>query len=177
LDMTLNKAMESEQELRNLYQNDPQFKQLITTALVLEGLNRHASIHAAGVVIADKPLTTYMPLFKTQDDQITSGYSMSMLEKIGLLKVDFLGLRTLTVIDQTLKLIQKTQRKELDLEAVSLDNPETYKLLTSAQTIGIFQLESSGMRDLLKKLFWRFIVRARSARICSMILSSVGIIA
>ena len=95
--------MESEPELNNLYKNDPQITKLIDTALSLEGLNRHASIHAAGVVIADKPLDNYMPLFKTQDDQITTGYSMAVLEKIGLLKVDFLGLRTLTVIDQTLK--------------------------------------------------------------------------
>jgi DNA polymerase-3 subunit alpha len=150
--ITLKEAMESEPELKNLYKNDPQIKKLITVALSLEGLNRHASIHAAGVVIADKPLNNYMPLFKTGDDQITTGYSMSILEKIGLLKVDFLGLRTLTVIDQTLKIIRKTQGLDIDIKNIPLDNPATYKLLSNAQTIGVFQLESTGMRDLLRKL-------------------------
>ena len=150
--MTLKDAIASEAELKNLYKNDPQIKDLIDTALQLEGLNRHASVHAAGVVIADKPLDNYMPLFKTQEDQITSGYSMSVLEKIGLLKVDFLGLRTLTVIDQTLKIIKETQNKDIDIKNLPLDDPATYKLLCNAHTIGVFQVESSGMRDLLKKL-------------------------
>ena len=150
--ITLKDAIENEAELKNLYKNDPQIKELIDTALQLEGLNRHASVHAAGVVIADKPLDNYMPLFKTQEDQITSGYSMSVLEKIGLLKVDFLGLRTLTVIDQTLKIIEKTRNKKIDIKEIPLDDPKTYKLLSSAQTIGVFQVESSGMRDLLRKL-------------------------
>jgi DNA polymerase-3 subunit alpha len=109
-------------------------------------------VHAAGVVIADKPLDNYMPLFKTADDQITSGYSMGILEKIGLLKVDFLGLRTLTVIDQTVKLIKEAQGKNIDIEKLPLDNPATYKLLACAHTVGVFQIESSGMRDLLRKL-------------------------
>jgi DNA polymerase-3 subunit alpha len=149
---TLKDALESEAELKSLYKNDSQIKQLIDTGLSLEGLNRHASVHAAGVVIADKPLDNYMPLFKTQDDQITTGYSMTMLEKAGLLKVDFLGLRTLTVIDQTLKIIKETRGKDITIEEILLDDPKTYKLLASAQTIGVFQVESSGMRDLLKKL-------------------------
>jgi DNA polymerase-3 subunit alpha len=149
---TLKDALESETELRNLYKNDQQITELINTALSLEGLNRHASIHAAGVVIADKPLDNYMPLFKTQDDQITTGYSMSLLEKIGLLKVDFLGLRTLTVIYSALDIIRQTQGKSIDIDNIPLDDPKTYKLLASAQTMGVFQLESSGMRDLLKKL-------------------------
>ncbi len=151
-DMTLKKALESEPELNLLYKNDPEINKLITMALSLEGLNRHASVHAAGVVIADKPLSNYSPLFKTSDDQITTGFSMRILEKIGLLKVDFLGLRTLTVIDQTLKIINKTRAKVVALDKLPLDDPNTYKLLASAQTIGIFQVESSGMRDLLKKL-------------------------
>ncbi|MCM8797441.1 MAG: DNA polymerase III subunit alpha [Candidatus Omnitrophica bacterium] len=152
LDMTLERALKSEPQLNNLYKNDPKINKLINTAMLLEGLNRHASVHAAGVVIADKPLDNYMPLFKTGDGQITSGYSMGVLEKIGLLKVDFLGLRNLTVIDETVKLIRKTQRKEIDINNLSLDDKETYKLFSSAQTIGVFQVESSGMRDLLKKL-------------------------
>jgi DNA polymerase-3 subunit alpha len=150
--ITLKEALESESELNNLYKNDPAIKQLVDTALSLEGLNRHASIHAAGVVIADKPLNSYMPLFMSQDDQITTGYSMTALEKIGLLKVDFLGLRTLTVIDSTLKIIKETKNKVIDIENIPLDDRPTYKLLSAAQTIGVFQVESSGMRDLLKKL-------------------------
>ncbi len=150
--ITLKDALEGEPEINNLYKTDAQITKLIDTALSLEGLNRHASIHAAGVVIADKPLNNYMPLFKTADDQITTGYSMGILEKIGLLKVDFLGLRTLTVIDSSLKLIKETQNKTIDIDNILLDDAPAYKLLTAAQTMGIFQLESSGMRDLLRKL-------------------------
>ncbi len=150
--LTLQDALESESELKNLYTNDPRITKLIDTALKLEGLNRHASTHAAGVVISDKPLDNYMPLFETQDGQMTTGYSMSVLEKIGLLKVDFLGLRTLTVIDETKKIIKKTKGEDIDIDNIPLDDSNTYKLLTSGQTIGIFQVESSGMRDLLKKL-------------------------
>lgn len=148
----LKDALEATPELKNMYKNDPEITKLIDTAVVLEGLNRHASVHAAGVVIADKPLNNYMPLFKSGDDQITSGYSMSILEKIGLLKVDFLGLRTLTVIDQTVKIIRETQAKDIDINNIPLDDANTYKLLSSAHTIGVFQVESSGMRDLLRKL-------------------------
>ncbi|MDD5669642.1 MAG: DNA polymerase III subunit alpha, partial [Candidatus Omnitrophica bacterium] len=150
--ITLKDALESEAELKNLYKNDKQIKDLIDMALSLEGLNRHVSIHAAGVVIADKPLYTYMPLFENQEHQITSGYEMTALEKIGLLKMDFLGLRTLTVIDQTLKTIKKTKGIDIDFNTLPMDNQTTFKLFSAAQTIGIFQLESSGMRDLLRKL-------------------------
>ncbi len=151
-DYGLKDALANESELNSLYKSDSRIKDLIDTALGLEGLNRHASIHAAGVLIADKPLNNYMPLFKTGDDQITTGYGMSVLEKIGLLKVDFLGLRTLTVIDQAIKLIKEIKDVALDLKNAPLDDPNTYKLLCSAQTLGVFQLESSGMRDLLKKM-------------------------
>lgn len=152
LDMTLKKALESEPELNNLYKNDPQITKLINIAQSLEGLNRHASVHAAGVIISDKPLSNYMPVFKTGDDQITTGYSMVTLEKIGLLKVDFLGLRTLTVIDETLKLIKNIRDIQIDIQKIPLDDQNTYRLLASSHTIGIFQVESTGMRDLLKKL-------------------------
>ncbi|MCX7927583.1 MAG: DNA polymerase III subunit alpha [Candidatus Omnitrophica bacterium] len=150
-DYGLKEALINEPELKSLYQNDPQVKTLIDTALSLEGLNRHASVHAAGVVIADKPLDNYLPLYKTQDGQITTGYEMGALEKIGLLKVDFLGLRTLTVIEQTLKLIQKTRNINLDINTIALDDTATYRLLSQGQTAGVFQLESSGMRELLRK--------------------------
>ena len=151
-DYGLKDALINEPELSSLYKSDPRIKELVDTALALEGLNRHASIHAAGVLIADKPLINYMPLFKTADDQVTTGYGMGVLEKIGLLKVDFLGLRTLTVIDQTIKLIKEIKNIDLDLRNAALDDPDTYKLLCSAGTVGVFQLESSGMRDLLKKM-------------------------
>ena len=150
--LTLKDALESESEIKSLYKNDPQITKLIDTALSLEGLNRHASTHAAGVVIADKPLDNYTPLFETQDGQVTTGYSMTVLEKIGLLKVDFLGLRTLTVIDETQKIIEKTKGQNIDIDNIPLDDSNTYRLLTSGTTIGVFQVESSGMRDLLKKL-------------------------
>ncbi|MCM8792207.1 MAG: DNA polymerase III subunit alpha [Candidatus Omnitrophica bacterium] len=151
-DITLKEALEIEPELKNLYSNDPRITKLIDIAMDLEGLNRHASIHAAGVVIADNQLTEYMPLFKTSDGKISTGYSMQALEKTGLLKVDFLGLRTLTVIDQTLKSIEKRRGLSIKIDQVPLDDALTFKLLSAGQTIGIFQLESSGMRELLKRL-------------------------
>ncbi len=150
--ISLKDALESESELKNLYKTDEQIKRLIEIALSLEGLLRHASVHAAGVVIADSPLTDYMPLFKSADDQITTGFSMDTLGKIGLLKVDFLGLRTLTVIQETVNLIRQRAGKAIDIEKIDLSDLRTFKLLCSAQTIGVFQLESSGMRDLLRKL-------------------------
>lgn len=149
---TLKKALETEMELNTLYKTDSQITELLNIAMSLEGLNRHASMHAAGVVISDKPLNNYSPLFKTQDDQISTGFTMEALEKIGLLKMDFLGLRTLTVIDQTIKIIEKTQGKRIKVDEIPLNDQETYGLLSSSQTIGIFQVESSGMRDLLRKL-------------------------
>lgn len=149
--ITLKEAI-NEVEINTLYKTDSEINKLLDTAISLEGLNRHASIHAAGVVISDKPLDNYSPLFKTNDEQITTGYSMSALDKIGLLKMDFLGLRTLTVIDHTLKIIKKTKNSDLDIVTIPLDDPNTYKLFSSSQTVGIFQVESSGMRDLLKKL-------------------------
>ncbi len=152
LNITLNRALEQEPELRNLYKSDPKIAQLIDTSLVLEGLTRHASTHAAGVVISEEPLVNYVPLYKIQDGQITTGYSMGSLEKIGLLKMDLLGLRTLTVISEALKIIKRTKGVDVDIEKISLEDKKTYKLLANAESIGIFQLESSGMRDLLKKL-------------------------
>ena len=151
-DVHLKDALESEQELKSLYKNDSQVTKLMDTALTLEGLNRHASIHAAGVVIGDTNLTEYMPLFKSGDGKISTGYSMGALEKTGLLKVDFLGLRTLTVIDQTLKIIEKRHNIKIEIDKIALDDAPTFKLLCAASTMGVFQIESSGMRDLLRKL-------------------------
>ncbi|OGX25893.1 MAG: DNA polymerase III subunit alpha [Omnitrophica WOR_2 bacterium RIFCSPHIGHO2_02_FULL_48_11] len=149
--ITLKEALEKEPELAKLYKDEEIARQIIDTAQVLEGLNRHASVHAAGVVISDKPLTEYIPLFKTSDDQITTGFSMDGIAKIGLLKMDFLGLRTLTVISEAIKIIKTTRGIDIDIDKIPLDDKKTYEILAKAQSFGIFQLESSGMRDLLKK--------------------------
>lgn len=152
LNITLNAALGQEAELKGLYKTDPKIAQLIDTSLVLEGLTRHASTHAAGIVISEEPLVNYVPLYKIQDGQITTGYSMSSLEKIGMLKMDLLGLRTLTVISECIKIIKRTREVDLDIEKITVDDKKTYGLLANAESIGVFQLESSGMRDLLKKL-------------------------
>lgn len=151
LGITLEDALKTD-ELKNLYEGNAQVKQLIDTAKDLEGLSRHASVHAAGVVIGDKPLDNYMPLCKLDEDQITSGFSMKALEKIGLLKMDFLGLRTLTVIAEAIKIIKRTKGVDIDIDVIPLDDKKTFELFVSAQTMGVFQLESMGMRDLLRKL-------------------------
>jgi DNA polymerase-3 subunit alpha len=150
--MTLKIALEQEPELKNLYNSQEKVKRLIDTAGNLEGLSRHASTHAAGVVISEEPLTEYIPLFTAGDTQITTGYPMESLEKIGLLKMDFLGLKTLTVIDQTVRIIKRIKSIDIDLDTISLYDEKAYKLLSRGDTFGVFQLESSGMRDLIKKM-------------------------
>jgi len=152
INITLTQALNNEPELKELYRIDPRIKQLIDISKRLEGLTRHASTHAAGVVISEKPLDNYVPLFKTNDDIITTGYAMTSLEKIKLLKMDFLGLRTLTVIEQAIKIIKRTKNIEVEIDKVPLDDEPTFKLLANAESAGLFQLESSGMRDLLRKL-------------------------
>lgn len=152
LNITLATALQAEPELKLLYKNNPQIKELLNTSLALEGLTRHASTHAAGVVISEGELTDYIPLFKTGDNQITTGVAMDALEKIGLLKMDFLGLRTLTVIAETIKIVKRMKAEDIDIENISLEDEKTYELLSQAKTLGVFQLESKGMRDLLKKL-------------------------
>ncbi|MBI3322440.1 MAG: DNA polymerase III subunit alpha, partial [Candidatus Omnitrophica bacterium] len=152
LDITLKTALEQSPELAQLYRTNEQIRALIETGMKLEGLTRHASTHAAGITIADRPLVHYMPLFKSSEGIITSGFDMNALERMGLLKIDLLGLRTLTVIDETVKLIRQRRMLDVDLEALTLDDPDTYGLLGRSETMGVFQLESSGMRDLLRKL-------------------------
>ena len=152
LNIKLGLALEKEPELKRLYDSDPTIKDLIDISRHLEGLTRHASTHAAGVVISEDPLVNHTPLFKTGDGQVSTGYAMASLEKIGLLKMDFLGLRTLTVIQEALKIINKVNNINLKIEEVPIDDNKTFKLFSRAETMGIFQLESSGMRDLLKKL-------------------------
>jgi len=151
LNITLEQALKASPELNNLYKTEPLITQLIDTSMTLEGLSRHASTHAAGVVISEKPLIEFIPLFKTGDGQITTGYPMTSLEKIGLLKMDFLGLRTLTVINEAIKIIKRTRGIDLEIDKIPIDDGKTYELLSNAESIGVFQLESSGMRDLIKK--------------------------
>ena len=150
--MTLKDALKVEPQLSKLCVENKIAGEVVETAQVLEGLTRHASVHAAGVVISDRPLTDYVPLFKTTDGQIITGFSMDGIAKIGLLKMDFLGLRTLTVLDKTIKWIKKTKGIDIDLDKLPFDDKKTYDLLSRASSTGIFQLESSGMRDLLKKI-------------------------
>lgn len=151
LQITIEDALKKEPKLKELMETDTRVLQLIETSKALEGLARHASTHAAGVVISDAPLTEYVPLFKA-NEQVSTQYTMKDLEKIGLLKMDFLGLKTLTMIDQALQLIKKTHQVEIDIDKLLFDDKESYEMLGRAESAGVFQLESSGMRDLLKKM-------------------------
>ena len=151
LKMTLTKALNKVQELKDVSRKNDIYKQLIDQSLTLEGLHRHASTHAAGVVITPQELTHYTPLFKSTQGDVTTQYDMKCLETIGLLKIDFLGLRTLTVIDHTLKHL-KLRGITLDIENIPLDDPKTFDLFGEGETVGIFQFESSGMRDSLRRL-------------------------
>lgn len=151
-DITIDRALKEEQQLKDLYESNQQVKDLIDIARRLEGLCRHASTHAAGVVVSPEPLTDYTPLYKNpKDGTITTHFDMGSAESIGLLKFDFLGLKTLTVIEKTLRHI-KDSGTEIFLDDIPLDDEDTYKLLSSGQTTGIFQLESSGMRDILIRM-------------------------
>jgi len=149
---TLKGALGLSPELQEVYNADARIKRLIDVAMQLEGLSRHASTHAAGVVISDKPLIERVPLIKGSDGETVTGFDMGSLEKTGLLKMDFLGLKTLTVIEETVKIIKRTQNKELDISSIPLDDKKTFSLLAKGDTIGVFQLESRGMRDILKKM-------------------------
>jgi DNA polymerase-3 subunit alpha len=151
LDMTLDKALDESPTLRDLEQNDPKVKELLGVARRLEGMTRHASVHAAGVVIAPKAITEYAPLYKGARDEITTQWSMKEIERIGLLKMDFLGLSTLTLIFDAIAEIKRTTGADLDIDRVPLDDAKTYQLFQEGQTYGIFQFESSGMRDILRK--------------------------
>jgi DNA polymerase-3 subunit alpha len=152
LNITLDDALTEEPRLRELQTQDPRVERLIETARRLEGLSRHASVHAAGVVISPEPLENIVPLSKGAKGEVVTQYAMDDIEAMGLLKMDFLGLRTLTVIHNALKLIQKNQGVTLDIDTIPLDDPETYRLLSEARTNGVFQLEGRGLRDLLRKL-------------------------
>ncbi|OGW88944.1 MAG: DNA polymerase III subunit alpha [Omnitrophica bacterium RIFCSPLOWO2_01_FULL_50_24] len=151
LEITIDRALKTEPRLRDLAKSDERVSQLIETSKALEGLSRHASTHAAGIVISDGPLFERCPLFKT-NGQITTQYDMTAVEKIGLLKMDFLGLRTLTVIDKACKLIKRQRGVDIQIDRIPLDDEPTYHMLGTAESMGVFQLESAGMRDLLKKM-------------------------
>ncbi len=149
INITLKEALKQNPNLRSAAEG--QYKEVIEHSKVLEGMNRHASIHAAGVVIAPGDLTDFVPLYRSPQGDVTSQYDMKGLEELGLLKLDFLGLRNLTVIDNTLKLL-KEREKEIEIEKIPLDDSKVYKLFSKGLTIGVFQFESSGMREFLKKL-------------------------
>src|SRR5207249_3353090 len=151
LDMTLDKALEESQALKDMERTDPKVKELLSVARRLEGMTRHASVHAAGVVIAPKAITEYAPLYRGAHDEIVTQWSMKDIERVGLLKMDFLGLSTLTLITDAIAEIERMTGAQIDINNVPLDDEKTYQIFQEAQTYGIFQFESSGMRDILRK--------------------------
>jgi len=152
-DITIEKALKQEPKLKQLVDEDKRVAELIEYSKALEGLPRHASTHAAGVVISKEPLVEYLPLYKGQKDEVvTTQFSMKYAEKVGLVKFDFLGLKTLTVIDKTLAMVRETRGEDIDLDSIDLADKATYKVIASGETNGIFQLESSGMKEMLRRL-------------------------
>src|SRR5271170_4105982 len=150
--ITITKALQDSPQMQEAYDKEPQVRELIDTARKLEGLVRGAGLHAAGVVIAPQPLTELVPVCRSKNDEIVTAYDMKAVEKLGLLKMDFLGLTTLTVIDDALKLIEKKRGTPLDMSLIALDDAETYeKVFHRALTSGVFQFESGGMRDVLRR--------------------------
>ncbi len=150
--MTIDKALEDVPDLRKIYDNEAQIRELIDTAKKLEGLVRGSGVHASAVVIAPRPLTELVPVVRTKNDEIVTAYDMKAVEKMGLLKMDFLGLTTLTVIEDCLKLIERNRSVKVDIEQIPLDDEETFKkVFHAALTSGVFQFESNGMRDMLRR--------------------------
>jgi len=153
LKMTIDKALQREPELKRLYDQDQRLRKVIDIGQKLEGLARHASIHAAGVVVADQPLDTLVPLYKPADSKdVTTQFEGPTVERVGLLKMDFLGLRTLSVIHLAAKLIEKNHGRRIDFEALDLTDQRVYDVLARGETRGVFQFESGGMRDVLLKM-------------------------
>jgi DNA polymerase-3 subunit alpha len=151
LNISLEEALKQSPQLDSMREKDERIKEVVEVALRLEGLARHASTHAAGVVISPRPLTEIVPLYKSNKDEITTQYDMNALERIGLLKMDFLGLTTLTVLDDAVRLIKQNRGIDVDLATLALDDKPTYALFTRGDTTGIFQFESHGMRDILRR--------------------------
>jgi DNA polymerase-3 subunit alpha len=152
LKITIKEAIELEPRLRDAQKREENIATLLSTAQVLEGLSRHMSTHAAGVVISPEPMTEYLPLCKGPKGEVLTQYDMKYTEKTGLIKFDFLGLKTLTVIDRAVKLIEADLDSPLDIDSIPLDDPKTYDLLCKGDALGVFQLESSGMRALLTNM-------------------------
>ncbi|MDP2895679.1 MAG: DNA polymerase III subunit alpha [bacterium] len=150
--VTLEDALRSQPELHNLHERDEMVRRIFRIALQLEGLARNASTHAAGVVISSEDLTNLVPLCRGSNDEIVTQYAMKPITDIGLLKMDFLGLKTLTVIDEAVKMVQERHGVHLDMTSIALDDSKTFRLLKQAKTAGVFQLESPGMQDLSRKL-------------------------
>jgi DNA polymerase-3 subunit alpha len=151
LGITLERALEDAPQLKAAVNSDEKLKDLMAVALRLEGLSRHASTHAAGVVISPQPLTDLVPIYKTNRDEITTQFDMNALERIGLLKMDFLGLTTLTVLHDAVKMVEQNRGVKIDIDNLALDDAETYKLFARGDTTAIFQFESHGMRDILRR--------------------------
>lgn len=153
LNITLKEAFEQESKFGELRKKDPRVNELLEVAVALEGLTRHASVHAAGIVISDqKPLVDHLPLTKGQHGEVVTQWDMKGVEKIGLVKFDFLGLKTLTLLHKTMKLVEKNSEEKINLLQLDMDDPKVYEILSRGETQGIFQLESSGMRDLVVRL-------------------------
>ncbi len=153
LNMTLDTALESEPQLQQAYEKDPQTKRVIDISKRLEGLARHASVHAAGIVIADESLTNFVPLYRPPGtDDIVTQFEGPMVEKVGLLKMDFLGLKTLSVLERAKQLVEQIHGKKIDLEKINPEDPKVFALFAAGKTKGIFQFESGGMQELLIKM-------------------------
>ena len=153
LDMTLDKALETEPELKQSYEQSEITRKVIDIGRKLEGLARHASVHAAGVVIADEPLTNFVPLYKPPGtDDIITQFEGPMVEKVGLMKMDFLGLTTLSVLERACSLVRDIHGVEIDLEKIDITDPKVFALFSAGKTKGVFQFESGGMQDLLMKM-------------------------
>ena len=151
--MTLQKAIDTSQEFKEVINKSDLHKQLIDNSMILEGMHRHASTHAAGIVITPGALTDHVPLYKSASSKdIATQYDMVSLEDLGLLKMDFLGLRNLTVIDKAIKAVKENHNIDIDIETINLEDQKVYSLFANGDTVGIFQFESSGMREYLKKL-------------------------
>ena len=151
LGITIEKALDLNPELKAAYDSDDRVKNLIDVSKTLEGLPRHSSTHAAGVVIASKPLVEYVPLQRNEDN-IVAQFDMTTLEELGLLKMDFLGLRTLTVMSDAVKMIKQNQGIDIDLDKINFEDKEVYKMIGEGKTAGVFQLESPGMTSFMKEL-------------------------
>lgn len=151
IDMTIEKALKINPQLKAMYESDPQIKKLIDTSKELEGLPRHASTHAAGVVITRESVTSYVPV-QCNSDVITTQFTKDTVEHLGLLKMDFLGLRTLTVIRDAIENIKRTSGEELDISRIDFEDKEVYEMISSGDTDGVFQLESGGMQSFMKEL-------------------------